>query len=346
MRKVEPSRRPVNSNKRSFVWRWTKRILIGITGSIIVLLISGLVFQFAANKIDEGKYPAPGIMVDVGGYRLHLHCTGTGAPTVIMDAGLNGGVLDWISVQPELSKLTRVCSYDRAGNYWSETSPNRRTGSEIVKELHTLLTNAGISAPYVLVGHSVGGANMQLYAGQYPAEVAGMVLVDSSHAEQRTRLPEKFKPPEFFPLLIKVFAPIGVIRLFNSMQTNGQETKTPLTAPERIAMSSSTKSLYAFADELALIETSFNEVGANPMALGDKPLIVLTQGMNEPIPGMTEEETILTRQGWRELQAELARRSRNGKQIIIEKSGHYIQFEQPEIVIDSVRQVIESIRGN
>jgi pimeloyl-ACP methyl ester carboxylesterase len=335
---------PTNSTKQSFLWRWTKRILMGISGAVIVLLISGLVFQYVATRLDERKYPAPGKMVEVGGYRLHLNCTGEGSPAVIMDAGLNGGVLDWVSVQPEIAKFTRVCSYDRAGNYWSETSPNRRTSSQMVKELHTLLLNAGIQAPYVLVGHSVGGANMQLYAGQFPTEVAGMVLVDSSHAEQRTRLPEKYKPPAMLPFLTKVFAPIGVARLINSRGTTGPETITPLTAPERIALSSSTKSLYAFANELALIETSFREVGSTPMTLGDKPLMVLTRGKKEPIPGMTEEETNLTRQGWQELQAELARSSSAGKQIMAEKSGHYIQFEQPELVIESVRQVVELAR--
>ncbi len=344
MSKSETNPQPINAVKRSFVWRWAKRVLIGIFGVMVVLLISGIVYQYAATKIDEGKYPAPGQMVDIGGYKLHLNCSGTGSPTVILDAGLSGGVLDWVSVQPEIAKFSRVCSYDRAGNYWSETSPNPRTSGQIVKELHTLLQNAEIQAPYVLVGHSVGGANMQLYASQFPDEVAGMVLVDSSHAEQRTRLPENYKPPAILPFLIKVTAPIGIARLINSSETTDQQTFNPISAPNRIAVSSSTKSFYAYANELALIETSFNEVGSNPMKLGDKPLIVLTQGKIERVPGMTEDETILTQKGWLELQAELAQRSSGGKQITAEKSGHYIQFDQPELVIQSVRQVVEQTR--
>lgn len=344
MKKSQTNPRSANSFKHNFLWQWTKRIVIGIAGLVFVLLIVGLLFQYVATKIDEGKYPAPGKMVDVGGYRLHLYCTGEGSPTVIMDAGLSGGVLDWVLVQPEVAKFTRVCSYDRAGNYWSETSPNQRTSGEIVKELHTLLQNAEIQAPYVLVGHSIGGANMQLYAGQFPDEAAGMVLVDSSHAEQRTRLSEKYKPPAFLPFLTKVFAPIGVARLVNSIGTNEKEAVTPLDAPERIAMSSSTKSFYASANELDLIEMSLNEVGSTPMKLGDKPLIVLTRGKKEPIPGMTDEEADLTRQGWLELQTELSRGSSTGKQIIAEKSGHYIQIDQPDLVIESVRQVVEKTR--
>jgi pimeloyl-ACP methyl ester carboxylesterase len=97
-----------------------------------------------------------------------------------MDSGLGGGLLDWQTVQPKVAKFARVCSYDRSGNGWSESGPNPRTSPRIVEELHALLENAGEYGPYVLVGHSFGGANAQLYAAEYPKEVAGMVLVDSA----------------------------------------------------------------------------------------------------------------------------------------------------------------------
>ena len=113
---------------------------------------------------------------------MQLHCTGGGndGPTVVMDAGLGGGLLDWQIVQPRVARFARVCSYDRSGVGWSESGPKPRTSQRIVKELHALLKNAGARGPYVLVGHSFGGANVQLYAAEYPKEVAGMVLVDSA----------------------------------------------------------------------------------------------------------------------------------------------------------------------
>src|SRR5919107_3161482 len=166
---------------RSRLWRWTKRAIAGMVGSVLVLLLAGVVFQFVMTRIDALRYPAPGELVDVGGYSLHLYCTGEpGAPAVVMDSGLGGTVLDWQLVQPEVAKFARVCTYDRAGMGWSERGAQPRTSQQFVQELHALLTNAGVEGPYVLVGQSLGGVNVQLYASQYPDEVAGMVLVDST----------------------------------------------------------------------------------------------------------------------------------------------------------------------
>ena len=137
------------------------------------LLLLGLISQAIANAVDAARYPAPGKLVDIGGYQLHINCTGTGSPTVILDAGLGGTSLDWSKVQPAVARFTRVCSYDRAGYGWSQTGPGPRTSQQIVTELHALLAQAKINGPYVLVGHSAGGLNMRLYAYRYPAEVVG-----------------------------------------------------------------------------------------------------------------------------------------------------------------------------
>jgi pimeloyl-ACP methyl ester carboxylesterase len=128
-------------------------------------------------------------MVDVGGYRLHLYCTGEGSPTVILEAGGGNPWLSWYQVQPQVAQFTRVCSYDRAGLGWSDPSPKPRTTKVIADELHTLLHNAGITAPFVLVGHSLGGLDARMFASQYPSEAVGMVLVDSSHPDQDDRFP-------------------------------------------------------------------------------------------------------------------------------------------------------------
>src|SRR5829696_2926200 len=174
------------STERSWLWRWTKRILVGVAGLVLVLLLAGVVFQFVITRIDACRYPAPGEMVDVGGYNLHLYCTGeAGAPTVVMDSGLGGTVLDWQLVQPEVAKFARVCTYDRGGMGWSDPGAQPRTSRQITKELQTLLSDAGVRGPYVLVGHSFGGTNMQVYASQYPDEVAGMVLVDSALEDEK-----------------------------------------------------------------------------------------------------------------------------------------------------------------
>ncbi|HZI74994.1 MAG TPA: alpha/beta hydrolase, partial [Gemmatimonadales bacterium] len=170
----------------STTWRSGRRVLraIGRTlaalvGLIVVLGLVGASYESAAEAADVRAYPPPGQLVDVGGYRLHINCTGTGSPTVVIESGWGDMSAAWGWVQPEVAKTTRVCTYDRAGMGWSEASPEPRVAREYAKELHTLLANAHETGPYVLVGHSMGGFTVLVYAHDYPADVSGLVLVDS-----------------------------------------------------------------------------------------------------------------------------------------------------------------------
>src|SRR5215212_4988242 len=164
-------------NPPSPVWHSGRRVLHGIgrtlaalVGLLVVLGLIGASYEAIAAAGDARRYPAPGQLVDVGGYRLHIQCVGAGSPTVVLDAGLSGSSLDWSLVQPELGRSTRVCAYDRAGMGWSDPGPQPRTPRQIADELHTLLTNAGIVEPYVLVGHSLAGKNVRLFALAHPDE--------------------------------------------------------------------------------------------------------------------------------------------------------------------------------
>jgi pimeloyl-ACP methyl ester carboxylesterase len=147
------------------------------------LATAGTIYQLVATKRDQRKLgPAPGEMVSVGNHKLHINCMGEGSPTVILESGAPATSIEWSAwVQPEVAKATRVCAYDRAGLGWSESGPGPRDAEQITSELHTLLENAGIESPYILVGHSVGGHHVRVYAERYPDEVAGMVLVDVTH---------------------------------------------------------------------------------------------------------------------------------------------------------------------
>lgn len=339
---------PAAARKRSQLWRWTKRVGIGVVGLVVVLLLAGVIYQLLATKIDEYRYPSPGEMVDVGGYSLHLYCMGEGgAQTIVMDSGLGGTVLDWQLVQPEVAKFARVCTYDRAGMGWSEPSTQPRTSQQIVKELHTLLGNAGVEGPYVLIGHSFGGTNMQVYASQYPDEVAGMVLVDSAlEDEEAITLTKSLQPS---PVLLKILATIGVTRLPYTLGGEAPGQTSPDLVDEQAAISSHRKHIFAVADETSTLEESFDENGAAPMALGDKPLIVLTAG---PPPlelimsqGLSQEQARQIDELHSESQVDLTRRSQNAKQVIVKDSGHYIQVEQPDLVIDAIRQVVEAARN-
>jgi pimeloyl-ACP methyl ester carboxylesterase len=332
--------------KGSRLWRWTKRVLVGIAGLVLVLLLAGMVFQFVTTKIDESRYPALGEMVDARGYNLHLNCTGEagGAPTVVMDSGLGGTVLDWQLVQPELAKSMHVCTYDRAGMGWSDPGPQPRTSQQIVKELHTVLGNAGVTGPYVLVGHSFGGTNMQVYASQYPDEVTGMVLVDSAlEDEKAVALTQSHQPS---PLLMKIYATIGLTRLPYTLGGETPDLTSPELEDEQAAISSHRKHIFAIADETSSLEESFAENRADPMTLGDKPLMVLTAGsVQTEGTGLSPEQADQLDMLHSESQAALTRRSENARQIIAEDSGHYLQVEKPELVRNAIRQVVEAARN-
>ncbi len=312
----------------SRLWSITKRIFFGAVVFLVVALVAGALYQLIATRADEGRYPPPGQMVNVEGHSLHLNCTGEGTPTVILESGLGGGSPDWSLVQPEVAKFGRVCSYDRAGIAWSTSGGGRREASQIRDELHKLLAAAHIAPPYIMVGHSIGGVYVQSFVARYPDEVAGVVLVDSSHQDQLSRIPGI---PAFVPYVFKVAAPVGIARIVNMVEDFPNLTAEAKT--KRAGLYSHTHSVYANADEMAAIPDSLAELRASPMQLGDKPLIVLSRGLSDG--GSPETEA-----AWLELQSSLAQRSTNGKLIVAKNSGHYIQFFEPGLVIDCIRQVI------
>ena len=197
---------------------WTVRILLGLLALIVLLALGGASYEAIMAAGDGKRYPAPGQLVDVGGYRLHLHCIGQGSPTVVLDAGLGGFSLDWGAVQPQIAKSTRVCAYDRAGLGWSDPGPAPRSPQQFASELHALLTKGGIEGPYVLVAHSLSGKTARLFASQHPDEVAGMVLVDVRHEfVDDHRAPEQLAAEDAerrqFQNMIRWTARFGLVRL-------------------------------------------------------------------------------------------------------------------------------------
>jgi pimeloyl-ACP methyl ester carboxylesterase len=165
----------------------TGKALLWLVVALLVLALIGVIYQAFGTEIYRRIYPPLGELVDMDGHSLHINCVGEGSPTVILESGLGATSVDWANIQPEVANTTRVCAYDRAGSGWSEPGPGPGDPQQIAAELHTLLANAGIDGPYVLVGHSFGGLYVRMYAYQYPNEVEGMVLVDSSHPEQSAR---------------------------------------------------------------------------------------------------------------------------------------------------------------
>lgn len=330
-----------------------------ILGGLAVLASAGAVYQAIATAKDRRKYPAPGQMVDVDGFRLHLHCTGKGGPTVVIDSGLGSFSLDWHLVQPEVAKFTRVCTYDRAGYGWSDPGPQPRTSQQIVRELHMLLVNAGIKGPYVLVGYSLGGMNVRLYTHQYPDEVVGIVLVDSAHEDMLSRLPLEFQRPLTtlgkMRLPISILSRLGIMRLMMQLRPPAFVPYFIQRLPQEIQPLALRPRLWpqyfdAVVSELAALGESIAQLCAigsdNTMSLGDKPLVVLTASVERSAMewhSLFDFPIEQYKQGWTVLQAGLTGLSSHSTHIIAEKSGHGIIIEQPELVIDAVRQVVEAV---
>ena len=270
------------------------------------LLLWVLVLLLTACSSWLSASPSQGRLVNVGGYEMYLHCMGTGTPTVIMEAGLNDVAETWSLVQPEVAGFTRACSYDRAGLGKSDLGPKPRDSYQIVRELHILLTNAGIEGPYVLVGHSLGGMYMRLFADYYQEEVVGLVLVDSAHIDDSERCAAVL-PPE---------SP----NESESLRSIREWLANPPTFPE-------------------LPEQLFE-----PGSLGDMPLVVLSVPHQKRAKDLPAWFSDALDEIWVDLQKEWAQISTRSNHIFAYESGHFIQQDQPDLVIDAILQVIEKAR--
>jgi len=332
-----PARRPTR------VGQWFRRILIG--GLILLLTLGGLTWLAGARaKATLAKQtPAPGQLIDVGGYNLHLDCQGQGHPTVLLEAGLNDFSVQWALVQPAVAEFTQVCAYDRAGLGWSEPSPHPRTNATMVDELHTLLTKAGVTGPYVVVGHSFGGINMRQFAHQYPASVQGLVLVDSAHEAQVARIPALRTAAQ---QLIEQFGLLDRLNRFGLLalaptQIPNRGLPADALAQYRARLATSDYFAAAIAESQAFY-TSDDASVVKQGSLGNLPLIVLSRGQGAPLPGLTTAENETYEQSWRSLQAELAALSSHSQQWLAEHSGHDIPLQQPELVIAAIRQILQN----
>ena len=335
----------------------TAGIIIGV-----LALIAGALWLLGsrAKKRLIAQYPPPGQMEDVGGFRMHIHCQGDPAsgPAVVLDSAQAEPAQAWASVQPAVAEFARVCSFDRAGLGWSESSPNPRTLTNYVEEQRTLLARAGVEPPYVLVGHSAGGLYARIYAHEYPDEVAGMVLVDAAHEDLDVRPPESLNKTNkrmmtlvgcAFPIFQTVSS-IGLFALFPDAV--GRVWPSPVPEGTRGAYQAMAASDGSWFGTMWKEATAMwgNLAAARAMqlsSLGDMPLVVLSRGLTQMStgPGISAEAVEGYRVANDEMQAELAALSTGGKHVIAEGCGHHIQVEQPQLVIDAIREVVEAVRA-
>lgn len=286
----------------------------------------------------SGEPSAPGTYIWVGKHRLHLHCKGSGSPTVVFDAGLGGSSLDWTLVQPEVAGFTRACAYDRAGYAWSDPGPMPRDSRNIVKDLEQLLGNGSVAAPYVLVGHSLGGLIVQRFARQHPQTVAGLVLVDATHEDQFRRLEE-------------AMIPAASARRW-TLTTMYSSQRVPVGLPDEVrqlatAFESRVQSIIVARSELSSLRGTARAAPTGPAttsamaAIPDVPLVVISHRVVPPATATRESRLA---ESWMALQLELASLSRQSRHVIAATDDHYVHVREPELVIDAVRSIVEQHR--
>jgi pimeloyl-ACP methyl ester carboxylesterase len=301
----------------------------------ILTVCAGSAQPLRATELTKAAIDQPpGELVDIGSRRLYLYCTGKGSPTVVLDAGLGGSSLEWWAVQQQLATHARVCAYDRAGYGWSDAGPRPRTSLSNAMDLHELLQRADVKPPYLLVGHSFGGYDVQLFASLYPSQVAGLVLVDSSHAGQVERF-------EAQPIGVSTAPRPGSAMLMSApvIPTNLPTEFVPTVA----ALMSTTKAVLAASDELQNFRISAHQV-ANAAPWPDVPVVVLTRGRRV---WPQDEKGELMEALWMELQNELAVRSARSLHIVVRNSGHHIHLDRPLVVSRAVELLLyEHLRSH
>jgi pimeloyl-ACP methyl ester carboxylesterase len=326
----------------------------------IVVLALGALYQAIGTRGDLQRFPPPGRLIDIGGYRLHLLETGpqSNGPTIILEAGLMSTILSWSNLQHELSKSHHVVSVDRAGLGWSDLGAMPRTADRIVDELHTLLQRASVPPPYLLVGHSFGGLTMPLFAARFPDEIAGMVLVDpvapaewnppSRHDLRQTRigaaicrraaLLSRFGLIRFVAFLLTTRAKSVAARLVRLISRGSPAESGTISSPWFSALPPEERAMAAIfwvQEKFALtIASQLENLPANAARLAqlndlcDKPVVILSA---RTAPEHRRKE-----------HAAMAARLPHGEHVLAERSNHWIMQEQPELVLRAIEGVFEN----
>ncbi len=320
---------------------------------------AGALYQLIGARRSARTCAPPGTMIDVGGYRLHVVCAGHGAPAVVLESGIAASSLSWSHVMPEVATFTQACAYDRAGLAWSDVSGRPVTFADLVGNLRTMLANAAIPPPYVLAGHSFGCFLVSAYAARFPDDVAGLVLIDAPAASE-WRQPSRQTARLLWggihlSRIGGLLAHLGVVRACLALLTGGAprapKTFVKIFGPtaaatlERLvgevrklppeihpmvqAHWCQPKCFRAMADHLRILQDAAVFV-ATLRALPDVPLVAISSG--ELPPDRVEEHR------------QLARLSSRGQHIVARKSGHWIQFDEPELIVEAIRSVVARAR--
>lgn len=321
--------------------KWFKRIVV----SLFMVATASLIFAFSYEQVSRSRadrsYPPPGQFISLGNHQLHALVKGSGSPTVIFESGLGvDGHLSWYKVQDAVASFTQTVSYDRAGVFWSDRGLNNKTAAKISGELETMLKEGGFEPPYILVGHSLAGLTLRPFITDNRDDIAGVVFVDVSHPNQYEATPEELQgggPSS--DLVLSLLKNFGVLRYMMNSGPLPSEDPSDIystTVPSMIHR------LQGMLDEAGRTEMIAKEV-QSLRNFDDIPLVIITgasPSRNDKMNASEETREFMTNK-WLEFQKDLLDLSSESKQILAMKSEHYVQISEPELVISSVRDLVE-----
>jgi pimeloyl-ACP methyl ester carboxylesterase len=310
------------------------------------------------------RWPAPGRLVALDGFRLHVNCSGSGTPAVVCDAALGGSSLSWSLVQPELSRTTTVCTYDRAGFAWSDAGPMPRTAGRIADELRSLLDRSGVPGPFVMAGHSFGGLVVRIFASRYRHDTAGVVLIDPAHpeewlepsADERAQIDRGLRLCRHgawaartgIARLVSLMVSAGALDLARgiakivsrgALSRQDEGILAPIWRLPR-DVRKPLRSFWTRADFYAALGSQIESICVSAAEAAAAPL---SDWRDVPLVTISSTDASPRR---RTLQEALVRQSRRGRHIVAGNSGHWVLLDEPQIVIDVIREVVFEVRAD
>jgi len=325
--------------------RISTRILAALALICLVIALAGASYNALSLRHYRKLSGVPGKLYTVNGYPMHLYCTGQGSPAIILDSGLGDDFTIWAKVQPALSEVTRVCSYDRAGFGWSQPQPGLQDANAISAQLHELISAAGIQRPFVLMGHSIAGLYLRSYAAHYPSDLSGLVFVDGATPLQDDRVPRELvkiqgRQRKEMPWQ-KLLMTVGWYR-FKGLCTEvppGFESDSLWIKADSCVPSQMT----AMENELDAEQDSGQEtLHAGPF--GSLPTLILSRDPQILAPNWPTEVSKGNAVVWNQMQEEAKALSSNSRRIIAKNSDHYVQVDRPDLVKKEVAAFVLQLR--
>ena len=325
---------------------WLKKFILRVFVLLAILLVLGIGYEQISRINAEKNLPPHGELVDVGGHKLHFYKQGTIGPTVVFESAFDPvGHLQWFNLQKHMSDFATTISYDRAGLLWSERGDNPKTGKNMAKELHTLLEKSKVPKPYILVGHSLGGLILRSFVADYPEDIAGVILVDSKHPTE-----QKFMSAELYRMT-NAGLPGGFMKFANAVGLLRQMFKDtfPDTREYDYLNTLIPALLYKGADAILEEQEQMPQLyleASKITSFGDIPLIVMSASDRDRYDHLFSDDNIKNEfiDAFAEMQADTLKLSTQSEQILVTNSGHYINEDQPEAIIEAVKKMISKTK--